>query len=109
VTLRDFQEAVGREFGPRLERATPANVREFTARMQAQLFDRREGGRLLLEARDEAESCEQIIKEFFAGVLYDPPERAVIILWLTALELWFEVITQDYGETFDSLFGDLEG
>ena len=104
MNLQEFQEAVFRELGPCLERATPANIREFTARMQARLFDRREAGRIVLGTTNEPESCEQILQEFFAQVLRDPPERAAMILWLTAMELWFAVLAPDSEETSVGLF-----
>lgn len=98
MNLRDFQEAVYRELGPHLEHATRDKVREFSARMQSCLYDRWEGGRYLLAAQKPPEPWKQIVKEFLGKVLYDPPERAVMVLWLTALELWWEVIAQDLEE-----------
>lgn len=107
MSLDEFRQAVFREFGPRLERATPANVREFTARMQARLFDRREGGRFVI-GEEKARTYEEIVKDFFAQTLAHPPEQALIALWLMAFELWFAVIELDYAETFAALFEGLE-
>lgn len=107
MELRDFQEAVCRELGPHLEYATREKVREFSARMQAQWFDRWVGGRRFLEAQPHPESWEQILKEFFAGILYDPPEQALMVLWVTALELWWEVIAQDEEEPASPSLGNL--
>jgi len=107
VNLREFREAVIAEFGPRLEHATPANVREFAVRVQAQLSERREEGRLVLEGTGST-NYEQIVKDYFAQVLELPPEIAAISLWVMALELWFAVIETEYAEILAPLFEELE-
>ena len=44
MELNDFKELVDREFGNRLEHATPGNVREFLDRMQMNVLGRELNG-----------------------------------------------------------------
>ncbi len=81
---------VKREFGQRLEYATPANVQEFLVNFYAGLTRKREGRFDIIEER--ASSYEEIVKEFLAEVLEHPSENNIVLLWLLALELLFAVI-----------------
>ncbi len=68
MTLAEFRELVRLEFGERLERATPANVRDFLDRMQLRLHqDSGEPQTYLLEEEDGRFSYEEIVSDFFSA------------------------------------------
>lgn len=90
MKLEELRETVRREFGPRLEHATPANVQEFLANFYTGLARKREGRFDIVE--EKASSYEEIVKEFLMGVLENPSDDAIVLLWLLALELFFAVI-----------------
>lgn len=102
----EFRALVRQTFGPRLERATPANVAEFAARLQDETAPRWGDGRYLLGA-DVAESYEGAVKQFLVDSLESEPETARQALWLALLELWFSVIEVEASERFGRLFDDL--
>jgi len=107
VDLQTFKELVYREFGTRLEHATPANVREFLDRLQMQEVK----GRLpdeRFEIQETGTTYEEIIKDFFARVLEMPRDDAIILLWTLAIDLAFAAVEHQYGEYFASLFKDLD-
>ena len=110
LTVAEFRELVRREFGPRLERATPASVREFLDRLQLRLH--KESGErppYVLDREDSAGSYEEIVAEFFSRLLdYDSPEQAFILLWLLAFEQHFAMLEEDYSRRSLSLFGEGE-
>jgi hypothetical protein len=104
--LERFREAVQREFGRNLERATPANVREFMDRFQEEIVQSPARGRL--ELNESKTTYEEILKDFFARVLERPSEEAVILLWTLAFEMSFFAIEQHAAERLQSLFGESE-
>lgn len=107
MNLSEFRKLVEREFGPNLQHATPANVREFLDRLQQKAYRARRMPRY--EMREErACTYEEIVKEFFADVLEMPPHEAAILLWLVALELAFAAIEHHYSEQLDPLFRNLD-
>lgn len=111
MKINEFREAVIREFGPNMENATPANVREFLDRVQLVLHEdeslaRDAFGRLVLN--EHATSYEQILREFFSGVLKLPNDEAVITLWIMALEMSYSALETQYADIFRRLFPDRE-
>jgi hypothetical protein len=109
VTLQEFRELVQEEFGPRLERATPATVRDFLDRMQLRLHqDSGAGTPYIIEEEARALSYEEIVADFFARALDYPPEQALIMLWLLAFEQHFAMLGEDYAHRFVTIFGEGE-
>jgi hypothetical protein len=102
VRLSEFREEVRREFGERLERATPANVHHFLARMQAHLHHVPEPGERI-ELKETATSYNEVITDFLSHTLETAvaePEEALILLWLLALELYFARVYDDHDSRF---------
>lgn len=107
LTLAEFRELVRKEFGPRLERATPASVREFLDGLQVRMHkESGEGPPYTLDDEDRGRSYEEIIADFFSRVLDYSPEQAVIVLWLLAFEQHFAMLEDDYSRRSLSLFGE---
>ena len=102
--LTAFRNAVWKEFGHNLEKATPANVREFMDRRQGDLFEANPSDRILLN--EPKTTYEEILKDFFVRVLERPSDEALIILWTLAFEMSFFNIEQHAAERLQSLFGD---
>ena len=102
--LKQFREAVAREFGHNLEKATPANVRDFMDNYQEDIFHSAPRGRL--ELNETKTTYEEILKDFFARILERPSEEALIMLWLMAFEMSFFTIEQHVSDRFQTLFGD---
>jgi hypothetical protein len=102
--LKHFRDAVQREFGRNLEKATPANVRDFMDNYQEDLFQAPPRGRL--ELNETKTTYEEILKDFFARVLDRPSEEALIMLWLMAFEMSFFTIEQHVSDRFQALFGE---
>jgi hypothetical protein len=102
--LGAFRAAVCREFGPNLERATPANVREFMDRYQEDIFASTTPGRI--ELNEPKTTFEEIVKDFFVRVLERPTEEALITLWILAFEMTFANIEQHLSDRLQSLFHD---
>ncbi len=103
--LARFREAVHREFGPELEKATPANVRDFMARFQEDRFQETTKERIILH--ETKTTYEEILKDFFNQVLSHPSEDALIKLWTLAFEMSFFNIEQHAAERLQSLFGEM--
>ncbi|UCC69467.1 MAG: hypothetical protein JSV79_06040 [Armatimonadota bacterium] len=109
LTLDEFRELVRKEFGPHLERATPASVREFLDRLHLRMHrESGEGSPYTLDVDDRARSYEEIVAGFFSRVLDYPPDQAVIMLWLLAFEQHFAILEEDYSRRSLSLFGEVE-
>jgi len=107
VTLSEFKRLVEAEFGPNLQNATPANVREFLDRLQNSDYPKEKG--LRYEMREEhAHTYEEIIKDFFARTLEMPTQEAVVSLWIVAIELAFAMIEYQYSERLDPLFQSID-
>jgi hypothetical protein len=102
--LAVFRKAVWKEFGHNLEKATPANVREFMDRHQDELFDGKSSDRFVLN--EPKTTYEEILKDFFVRVLERPSDEALILLWTLAFEMSFFNIEQHAAERLQSLFGD---
>ena len=111
MTLPVFRKAVFAAFGPKMENATPANVRDFLDEMQERMHaEAREretsGGPMTLN--EHATSYEQIIQEFFSQALRLPSDEAIITLWTMAVEMSFSSLESQYAEMFRPLFPDIE-
>lgn len=102
--LEQFRVAVQREFGRNLEKATPANVREFLDRHQDDIFQTTIRERI--ELNEPKTTYEEILKDFFARILERPTEEALITLWTLAFELSFFFTEQHVSERLQSLFGE---
>ena len=109
LTVAELREMVRKEFGQRLERATPATVRDFLDRIQLEIHEESgEGSPYVIEEERTASSYEEIIADFFSRVLDYPPEKAVILLWLLSFEQHFTTIEEDYVQRALTLFGEGE-
>jgi hypothetical protein len=109
LTIAQLRDLVREEFGERLERATPASVRDFLDRLQLRLHQ--ESGEeppYLIEGEDKARSYEEIVSEFFSRVLDYDPQKALVLLWLLAFEQHFNMVEEDYLQRSLTLFGDGE-
>jgi len=106
VTLDEFRTAVYAAFGSQLEHVTPELMRDFIARMYAQLSppERTEKGAVVIPPDTiGAASYEEIVITFFARMLELPPDQALILLWLFAGEIYFSDLGEQYSERFKDL------
>lgn len=106
VDLREFRACVLKQFGPNLEHATPANVREFLDQLQLSEYKASPDKPLVLE--ETHQTYESIIKDFFARCLTLPPEEALVLLWTVALDLSFAIIESHDADRLSSLFPVVE-
>jgi hypothetical protein len=103
--LDAFRLAVRKQFGRGLEKATPANVREFMDRYQEEMFQQ-QPGECRFELAETKTTYEEILKDFFAKVLDRPSDEALIMLWTLAFDLSFFNIEQHAAQRLHSLFGE---
>ena len=109
LSTAQLRDLVRKEFGERLERATPASVRDFLDHLQVRLHEESgEGAPYVIEGEDRAQSYEEIVSEFFSRALDYPPEQALIMIWLLAFEQHFAMLEEDYARRFIAIFGDGE-
>jgi hypothetical protein len=106
LRLEEFREKVKQEFGTHLERATPANVREFLDRLGQQRNGSRKEKRI--ELNEPKSTMEDIYSDFFVRVLDAPTDEAFIELWMTAFELYFFLQERHLDEQLRSLFGETD-
>lgn len=102
----DFRKAICSEFGPHLEHATPANVREFLDRFNDEAFQTHLNAPI--ELNEPKTTYEEILKDFFIRVLDYPSDLAVIMLWTMAFDLSFSALEQHLSDRFGALFGEIE-
>lgn len=107
--LDKFRAAVHRQFGRNLEKATPANVREFMVSYQEDLFQGAYSGAKRIELNETKTTYEEILKDFFVKVLDRPDDDALITLWTLAFELSFYNIEQHTADRLQSLFSESSG
>ena len=86
-----------------MARATPEHMRQFLSRMYAQLSARPAGVRAFAIPHEDADNYEQVITEFFSRVLDLPPERAVVLLWLFASEMFYSRLGEQYTQELSEL------
>lgn len=103
MKLSEFRAAVIAHFGPNLEHATPANVREFLDLLQLSEY-KASPGRQRIVIDEPKRTYESIIKDFFASLLNMPSDEAMVLLWTVALDLSFAVIESHDAERLSSLF-----
>lgn len=108
MKLDEFRRKVFQEFGADLDKATPANVREFLDQMQLSEFAAQRSQNPRVALNDPGRTYEEVVKDTFAKLLKLPAEEAAPILWLIAFELSFSVIEFQYTETLEKLFQDLD-
>jgi hypothetical protein len=109
LSTAQLRDLVRKEFGERLERATPASVRDFLDHLQVRLHEESgEGAPYVIEGEDRAQSYEEIVSEFFSRVLDYDPDKAVVLLWLLAFEQHFNMVEEEYLQRSLTLFGDGE-
>lgn len=106
MKIEDFRRAIRREFGPNLEHATPANVREFLNELSQRQHETRLRRRIVLD--EPKTTYEEILKDFFSRVLDFPSDEALILLWTMAFELSFEMLEHHLADRFDVLFRDAD-
>ncbi len=112
----EFKQRVRKAFGPNLEHATPANVREFIDGIQreAWLEERAEqvarSGNprvpIEIDGRGGPATYEATVREFFAEAINQPNDQALVLLWMFALDLAYTGIQDMQAEAFDRLFVD---
>ena len=100
-----FRKQVQHEFGRNLEKATPANVRDFMDHYQEDMAH--DSVRTRIELNESKTTYEEILKDFFARILERPTDEALILLWLMAFEMSFYTIEQHVSDRFQTLFGDM--
>ncbi len=105
VRLSQFREEIRKEFGDRLEHATPANVREFLDTFQQKLNQSSMHQRMVLN--EPKTTYEEIIKDFFSRVLDYPTEEALMLMWTMAFDLSFSALEMQLAERFNTLFGEI--
>ena len=106
MRLEQFREWVRAEFGPRMEHATPANVREFLDRAHAEIAPVERHRRIVID--EPATSYEEILRDFFSHVLEMPRDEAIIALWMLALEISFAGVHEQWADRFERLFQGTE-
>lgn len=106
MRLQELRDLVKREFGPRLEFATPANVQEFVTNFYSGILTKREGRFDIVE--EKATSYEEIVKEFLWDVLEHPTDERIVLLWLLTLELLFAVLEPIERERIGRFLNDLQ-
>ncbi len=104
--LDSFRQAVRKQFGRNLEKATPANVREFMDRYQEDMFQSSFNGNKRIELNETKTTYEEILKDFFVKVLDQPSDEALIMLWTLAFDLSFFNIEQHAAQRLHVLFGE---
>ena len=104
VDLERFRRLVVGEFGDSLERATPANVREFLASLDLENLEAVRRGALVLD--EDTSTFEEATKVYFRSVLDMPADKAVVRMWALAFELSFAVIETHEGERLSRLFDE---
>jgi hypothetical protein len=106
VDLDRFKRLVIGAFGENLEKATPANVREFLASLDLENLEAVRRGALVLD--EETSTFEEATKAYFRSVLDMPMESALVRLWALAFELSFAVIETHDGERLSRLFEETD-
>lgn len=106
MDIAEFRRRVRHEFGPNLEYATPANVRDFLDGLSREQFEGKLKRRIVLN--EPKTTYEEILKDFFSRVLDMPKDEALMLLWTMAFELSFEVLQHHLADSFSALFGEGE-
>ncbi|NIM04450.1 MAG: hypothetical protein GTO55_00975 [Armatimonadetes bacterium] len=99
-----LRELVIAEFGPRLERLTPAGAREFLDRLYREFHRAVHPPGSIIEIDESARSYEEIMAQFFANALETDAEEAALMLWLYAFEQHYATMQEEYTERFIAMF-----
>ena len=112
----EFKQRVREAFGPQMEHATPANVREFLDVIARERWREEKAARRAAHPgqpnpplelpREEATSYEDILRRFFANTLASPHDEALIQLWLLALDLAYAGVEEQAAQEIGPLFAD---
>ena len=106
MDIEQFKKEIRKEFGPNLEHATPANVRDFLDNVQDDVFQHKL--RKPFEIDEDKTTYESILRDFFARVLDFPRDEAMIMLWTMAFDLSFTTLELHLADKFDTLFRESE-
>ena len=116
MSLAEFKQRVRETFGPQMENATPANVREFLDTIARERWREEKAARRAAHPddpnppveirREEALSYEDILRRFFADVLAASHDEALIQLWLLALDLAYAGLEEQVEHELGPLFAD---
>ncbi len=116
MTLPEFKQRVRTAFGPQMENATPANVREFLDVIARERWREEKAARRgsfpgiadppVEIARTEPVSYEDILRHFFADTLTASHDDALIQLWLLALDLAYAGLEEQVEQELGPLFAD---
>lgn len=115
MDVEEFRDRVKRAFGDDLHKASPATVRDFLDRLQADVplpapaSPYHEGQVPHTYKVDEtARSYEEVMRTFFARALDLPTEQAVQMLWAVAFDLAYAIIESHDADRIGHLFRGLE-
>lgn len=108
MRLEDFKEKVRDAFGDDLHRASPATVREFLDRLQEAVHLAHREPLQRFELDESARSYEEVMRSFFAHVLDQPSDDALMMLWTVALDLSYAIIESRDAVLIGHLFRDME-
>ena len=116
MTIIEFKQRVRDAFGPQMEHATPANVREFLDGVARDRWREEKAARRASHSgvphpplelpRDEALSYEDVLRHFFADALAAPHDEALIQLWLLSLDLAYAGVEEQAEYELGPLFAD---
>ena len=104
MNIKQFSELVRTEFGPRMEHATPANMRKFLSRMHLELDGCDTPRDPIVIPSEDATNYEQVVTDFLSRVLDSPTDQAVILLWIFSSELFYERLGEQYEDNLSKLF-----
>jgi hypothetical protein len=114
MDILEFKQRVRKAFGPEMEHATPANVREFIDGIQREMWRKERADHaartgsprvpIELDGKGGPATYEGTVREFFAHALKEPNEQALILLWMYALDMAYSGIEEMQSEAFNQLF-----
>lgn len=119
MNLPDFKLRVLKQFGARMEHATPANVREFLDAIQLESWQAERS----LSGPDSPDGVnhdgevpydlgpsvgpltyETLLRDFFLNTLSASDDKAIIMLWIFALDLAYSGIEEMHSDSMNRLF-----
>lgn len=103
INRKKLRDRVRAEFGPDLERVSPAGVRDFLDRLYRDIH-RAKHPDGAIEIDETARSYDQVMAEFFSRALDASAEDAAVMLWLWAFEQHFTAMQEEYAQRFVALF-----
>ena len=103
VDIAQFRRAVYAEFGSQLEHATPELMQNFICRSYAELSPPPTHAEPLILPDDRAASYAQLVGQFMGHCLDAPDDRALILLWLFAAEMFYGNLGDQYTQEFSAL------